>query len=209
MENKKVRKNFNPHSREGSDLVLLHRPCPYKYFNPHSREGSDAASSFLFVKFIDFNPHSREGSDCNKSILLSILSTLISIHTPAKGVTYFPTTGKFYLIRYFNPHSREGSDESTFCNRWRGSNFNPHSREGSDTGCDIDMHGFTLSQFQSTLPRREWPTFGAIILKNWDCISIHTPAKGVTANFESLQDFFKNYTYIFTNFYLIFIKYMR
>ena len=56
----------------------------------------------------------------------------ISIHTPAKGVTIFckwDQQGK----DYFNPHSREGSDNynpSAGVEQW---NFNPHSREGSDT----------------------------------------------------------------------------
>ena len=34
-------KNFNPHSREGSDLVCKHKKKIHSYFNPHSREGSD------------------------------------------------------------------------------------------------------------------------------------------------------------------------
>ena len=56
---------------------------------------------------MDFNPHSREGSDVSFR-LVSSFST-ISIHTPAKGVTYIV----FRIVRGtndFNPHSREGSD---------------------------------------------------------------------------------------------------
>ena len=56
----------------------------------------------------------------------------------------------------FNPHSREGSDTT---NEWLDKtpiNFNPHSREGSD-GAAVTGG----SQAQG--------------------ISIHTPAKGVTA----------------------------
>ena len=32
---------FNPRSREGSDVVPLHRLLPRQNFNPRSREGSD------------------------------------------------------------------------------------------------------------------------------------------------------------------------
>ena len=58
----------------------------------------------------------------------------------------------------FNPHSREGSDRHMWTGSHHKTNFNPHSREGSDH-----------------------------IKQNWafDCgISIHTPAKGVTALVE-------------------------
>ena len=34
-----------------------------KDFNPHSREGSDTDSTGISPKFENFNPHSREGSD--------------------------------------------------------------------------------------------------------------------------------------------------
>ena len=56
--------DFNPHSREGSDPVLLHiPPIDNVNFNPHSREGSDETITFSVDTVIDFNPHSREGSD--------------------------------------------------------------------------------------------------------------------------------------------------
>ena len=54
----------------------------------------------------------------------------ISIHTPAKGVTY--TAGSRNCIT---------------------KNFNPHSREGSDELVLIKLDEINL--FQSTLPRRE------------------------------------------------------
>ena len=77
--------DFNPRSREGSDIdIIIRIQCP-KYFNPRSREGSDRdafENSYEYVKFqsalprgerpsrdlgvclsSDFNPRSREGSD--------------------------------------------------------------------------------------------------------------------------------------------------
>ena len=54
-------------------------------FNPHSREGSDVEENRFYKRQYYFNPHSREGSDCQKSQTLGCRQ--ISIHTPAKGVT--------------------------------------------------------------------------------------------------------------------------
>ena len=58
-------KNFNPHSREGSDAGNGAVYPGNVHFNPHSREGSD----YTWVRDADdardFNPHSREGSDSN------------------------------------------------------------------------------------------------------------------------------------------------
>ena len=125
---------FNPHSREGSDNSLfryyigiwsisIHTPAkgvtfplPTKAtssedFNPHSREGSDTMKILLDkIMLKDFNPHSREGSD--RIATRSPHNNLISIHTPAKGVTWNTSAIDFTLV-HFNPHSREGSDRLT------------------------------------------------------------------------------------------------
>ena len=55
------------------------------HFNPHSREGSDQIAKRVAHVQHNFNPHSREGSD-DPSFTFKI-SLMISIHTPAKGVT--------------------------------------------------------------------------------------------------------------------------
>ena len=102
-------RNFNPRSREGSDVKEI-RPviCPL-YFNPRSREGSDRYLSIIAKcggtfqstlprrerqSIVDactdtarnFNPRSREGSD---KILMHVHDEVISIsiHAPAKGAT--------------------------------------------------------------------------------------------------------------------------
>ena len=54
-------------------------------FNPHSREGSDINNVKDTFHPLYFNPHSREGSDTSKPLHFNSLD--ISIHTPAKGVT--------------------------------------------------------------------------------------------------------------------------
>ena len=55
--------NFNPHSREGSDINCATSHREEVNFNPHSREGSDDGFNNLKDTLGDFNPHSREGSD--------------------------------------------------------------------------------------------------------------------------------------------------
>ena len=165
--------DFNPHSREGSDIiptatsekgvisihtpakgVTIPFPCYVKntvYFNPHSREGSDEVAAYVFKD-----------------------TTQISIHTPAKGVTF---RAKFQEdnLTDFNPHSREGSDTDgtttlhectisihtpakgvTFCGVIINVSeyyFNPHSHEGSDVL--RQRRRCWKIRFQSTLPRRE------------------------------------------------------
>ena len=77
---------------------------------------------------------------------------MISIHTPAKGVTEvvaIDTTS--WRISIHTP--AKGVTASTPDLPTRMVNFNPHSREGSDQTPDSTLH--THRGFQSTLPRRE------------------------------------------------------
>ncbi len=55
-------------------------------FNPRSREGSDISVIALSHNQTDFNPRSREGSDCKSSCDVLRYRT-ISIHAPARGAT--------------------------------------------------------------------------------------------------------------------------
>ena len=77
--------NFNPHSHEGSDSKDWQRHRQPGNFNPHSHEGSDSIVWSVRSMRRDFNPHSHEGSDA--SDLISLVDSVISIHTPTKGVT--------------------------------------------------------------------------------------------------------------------------
>ena len=77
--------DFNPHSREGSDGKSQYPRLPLHHFNPHSREGSDTSIWRRIAESTHFNPHSREGSDiAGRHVQHHIM---ISIHTPARGVT--------------------------------------------------------------------------------------------------------------------------
>ena len=99
---------------------------------------------------------------------------MISIHTPARGVTV-KDRGIDYVGYNFNPHSREGSDYHKKSETFYESDFNPHSREGSDAEPFGEFSGLRNfnphsregsdyfayyasphdSEFQSTLPRGE------------------------------------------------------
>ena len=54
-------------------------------FNPRSREGSDVAALAICDANTNFNPRSREGSDGNGEKRMGCRN--ISIHAPAKGAT--------------------------------------------------------------------------------------------------------------------------
>ena len=79
--------DFNPRSREGSDVARVGIKHSVQYFNPRSREGSDQKQAVFFHVNLYFNPRSREGSD-------TVISTMLSVCSD------------------FNPRSREGSDRS-------------------------------------------------------------------------------------------------
>ena len=54
-------------------------------FNPHPREGGDVVDRCNCISQSDFNPHPREGVTSLQVFLHPVIH--ISIHTPAKGVT--------------------------------------------------------------------------------------------------------------------------
>ena len=121
-------------------------------FNPHSREGSDAVINYCNDRDWRISIHTpARGVTHSQEQLCWMIC--ISIHTPARGVTTLTRWTASASIN-FNPHSREGSDLWFARLADRIYHFNPHSREGSDA--------------QDREP--------VLFL----CISIHTPARGVT-----------------------------
>ena len=88
--------NFNPHSREGSDLKTLGSGMRKRNFNPHSREGSDDWE-YVRNKDIYISIHTpAKGVTKYGSYYQTNLS--ISIHTPAKGVTMVGLTKEVGFI---------------------------------------------------------------------------------------------------------------
>ena len=102
-----VEPDFNPRSREGSDVLTKLLTAKHADFNPRSREGSDGLDYIPALPDGHFNPRSREGSDWTE--LKTLSQAQISIHAPAKGAT-IEKLRKNTKKCYFNPRSREGSD---------------------------------------------------------------------------------------------------
>ena len=99
--------HFNPRSREGSDAYSSAFWRVITNFNPRSREGSDNSSSHSCRQIKNFNPRSREGSDGDQAVFTPV--SVISIHAPVKGATRHAGR-RCCRTGYFNPRSREGSD---------------------------------------------------------------------------------------------------
>ena len=194
--------NFNPRSREGSDLFCAAALRSVHDFNPRSREGSDVRG-LPFCKRSNISihapargatPHPPYNKDARR----------ISIHAPARGATICPSDLR--PQPHFNPRSREGSDQTNSVIRAMAANFNPRSREGSDESRriippyqrGISIHapargatGYTgrparIERFQSTLPRGERLGGRAHVLPP-SSISIHAPVSGATPNPPPIQ----------------------
>ena len=78
--------NFNPRSREGSDLHPLPANKGIVYFNPRSREGSDSEADYTQNEDYVFQSTLPRRERHARS-LIPCLHHLISIHAPAKGAT--------------------------------------------------------------------------------------------------------------------------
>ena len=99
----------------------------------------------------DFNPHSRKGSDEYSKQATDRL--IISIHTPARGVTGKRRRNSSSMQISIHTPAR-GVTENVTVSITCANDFNPHSRKGSDVATFLSLY---LIQ-----------------------ISIHTPARGVT-----------------------------
>ncbi len=145
--------DFNPRSREGSDVTPEEFGAKGDDFNPRSREGSDKINPLIFNGRVVISIHApakgatpcfhvpaqsyqfqstlprRERQD---GTLSNTKITGISIHAPAKGATYIATKATNNPAN-FNPRSREGSDIYSAILGQEPYHFNPRSREGSDS----------------------------------------------------------------------------
>ena len=143
--------NFNPRSREGSDISMF-LYCAIAGISIHAP--AKGATPFSFAQSFNssyFNPRSREGSDGG-----------------AQG---------FYLApQNFNPRSREGSDFLQCANCLCNVDFNPRSREGSDLYGQGKTMALTISIHAPAKGATE--KYGLKAMQGM--ISIHAPAKGAT-----------------------------
>ena len=115
---------------KGATDVSLKMSLVNLNFNPRSREGSDMSENgIVFYIAISIHAPAKGATSLNKTLIRFIL---ISIHAPAKGATFSVLTA-FVALGHFNPRSREGSDDIPGRRNIRRGNFNPRSREGSDS----------------------------------------------------------------------------
>ena len=145
--------DFNPRSREGSDILTARKDEHCFHFNPRSREGSDETAPFhtaaqlVFQSTLPrrerpdntsvprihphhFNPRSREGSD---SVLLHLRTSHSDFNPRSREGSDIRSGRGGQAVAHFNPRSREGSDNSSSHSCRQIKNFNPRSREGSDS----------------------------------------------------------------------------
>ena len=120
-----------------------------------------------------FNPHSRKGSD--ESRPKTINGNFISIHTPARGVTWgLEPSEMFWHISIHTP-ARGVTLLVCFCSI-AAFYFNPHSRKGSDLS-----DGFALVLIRISIHTPARGVTKRLTNENTvSIISIHTPARGVT-----------------------------
>ena len=165
-------------------------------FNPRSREGSDMGQCIYYDTFGNFNPRSREGSDIFWKRLLLIcmrfqstlpwrerLFELEIFSTNSLFQSTLPWRERPFLrdfkgkTSYFNPRSREGSDRLKliyFVNPTLFQSTLPWRERQNH-----DLVRVNVVEFQSTLPWRERPApFDRHMLMAE--ISIHAPVKGAT-----------------------------
>ncbi len=117
-------------------------------FNPHPCERGDRFNLFGSKAVQSFNPHPCERGDA--FIFARDFIILVSIHTPARGVT---GTVSHRMIPHlcFNPHPCERGDRIHLRTRFHHISFNPHPCERGDT---LTASRVMSVRFQST-PLRE------------------------------------------------------
>ena len=130
---------------------MVQRYWYHSSFNPHTHEGCDPAHATDLFRYLSFNPHTHEGCDGKAYHLWWYLQ--VSIHTPTKGVTYYCLVHNHTLLS-FNPHTHEGCDtikltSNIYSNRFQST----HPRRVWPSTYEVKIE---LLLFQSTHPRRVW-----------------------------------------------------
>ena len=188
--------DFNPRSREGSDVLQSHKRGCYKTISIHApARGATYEHVDISEDIEDFNPRSREGSDAGLRTFhvtpAQFQSTLprgerqclhvtqgflisISIHAPARGATSAKraiTAGRLFQSTLPRGERRTRS-KSMSCH----GHFNPRSREGSDNMCKMVLYDV----FNFNPRSREGSDNILQYAQHSKKISIHAPARGAT-----------------------------
>ena len=187
--------NFNPRSREGSDLAFsasTHQP-PISIHAP--AKGATAIYQLDFVQLPDFNPRpprSARGRAPRAGRRVSRLNP-----TPREGGARQYSNAVYFSSRFQSTLPRRERHLAVVAVPLHNNNFNPRSREGSDEertykALRQEVFQSTLPrrerqepvymiyrwyEFQSTLPRRERPVHALRLHRGGLRISIHAPAK--------------------------------
>ena len=187
--------DFNPRSREGSDIFRLQVTPIRLLFQstlPRGERHKGKMYTVIFEGFQStlprgerpgqlrtvlfcayFNPRSREGSDLNANFYEK--DGQISIHAPARGATLISRIFLLFVM-YFNPRSREGSDVvSNVDLNWDLISIHAPARGATRSW----FFRLRYRKFQSTLPRGERQFYSNADMA-MIAISIHAPARGAT-----------------------------
>ena len=143
-------------------------------FNPRSREGSDLWYDVHRPGERHFNPRSREGSDCSDCIYDEFIP--ISIRAPARGATI--NLLLIVLFLQFQSALPRGERHILDCNTNALRNFNPRSREGSDHKYKLLTAVIVIS---IRAPARGATAYGFYRSCDYT-ISIRAPARGATCH---------------------------
>ncbi len=168
---------FNPRPRTGGDLGPVASEGGAVCFNPRPRTGGDRPAQLAGAPNQGFNPRPRTGGDHGPVGLA--WTTLVSIHAPARGATFYGWDGRSdTLVSIHAPargatlgqamHESGGLFQST----------PPHGGRPSPAAWRCCLRCFN--------PRPR--TGGDGVTRLMDCawrVSIHAPARGATAKIRS------------------------
>ena len=99
---------FNPHPREGGDLVPTAFGGTMEVISIHTPAKGVTAPMFSASVVCGISIHTP-AKGVTAVFFRNCAEITISIHTPAKGVTRFAVIRSCDFL-YFNPHPREGGD---------------------------------------------------------------------------------------------------
>ena len=147
-------------------------------FNPRSREGSDVFRPIPGDP-VDISIHApAKGA----TVKLEVQDSMLQFQSTLPRRERQTSRNSKFELSYFNPRSREGSDPLGMDKLLMQVNFNPRSREGSDAGMPGDkrFHPYFNPRSREGSDKTIRINFYDIT------ISIHAPAKGATAIFHKI-----------------------
>ena len=144
---------FNPHTHEGCDGLPRLSPSPCDSFNPHTHEGCDTGCYTLCTNYL-VSIHTPTKGVTNY-LHTSVMVIEVSIHTPTKGVTWWGwIEGPRHRVSIHTPTKGVTAHTEYFLILREVSIHTP-TKGVTQTAISKNM----VNKFQSTHPRRVWPTY--------------------------------------------------